>query len=169
MLCNILLQVHGRKSVQSFVSNDKDKWKCEGPSTLTSTMSMLDSKGLYLPGEECTFPSQKSWTWTFNLLPCSIVIVCCTNAKSDNFYIERNHQAILDAYCWFRCIDLTTEVKYSQMSLRQNKLHCFLTYCIIGFDTKPTESKVKKNVASKKVVPFVKPLSCFKVEGSEFL
>ena len=58
---------------------------------------------------------------------------------------------------------------YSQMSLRQKNYIVCWVICIIGFDTKPAESKVNKIVASKKVMPFVKPLSCFKVEGLEFL
>jgi hypothetical protein len=57
----------------------------------------------------------------------------------------------------------------SQKKLNITKCLADKLTSIIGCDIKPPESILKGNVASKKVVPFVKPLSCFKMDGLEVL
>ena len=52
--------------------------------------------------------------------------------------------------------------------MKQNYIVCWLTI-IIGCDIKLAESILKEYKVSKKMVPFVKPLSYFKMEGFKFL
>ena len=127
MPCNRLLQDHGDKSAQSYLFNSKDKW-------LWVTVHQhwfipyqpWTPKALHLPGQEWIFPLMDILNWTFNFLACSIEIVCYPNTKPDIFSLEQD-QFILS---WSKlliyiCIDLTTEVKYSKILLRWNKIELF--------------------------------------------
>ena len=102
MSCNRLLDVHEKTCSVSFVHWQGQMTVCDSPSTLTDTMSTLDSKGVALTKESMViFSSWTSWTWTFNHIACSIEIVCCPNANSDIISLERDHLALLEANCWF--------------------------------------------------------------------
>ena len=61
----------------------------------------------------------------------------------------------------YTCIVLQTEVKYCQMSSDKTILYCLLTHEHNCCDTKLTESIYERYIASKKMVPLVKPLSYF--------
>ena len=124
---------------------------CDSPSMLKTTLSKLDPKGLALTkARMIVYSSWSLWPWAFNFLACTIEIIYCSNTRSVFFSSEKDHLALLKANCWF-IFELTSQQKskIAKCLSVKTKLHCLLTHKHFCCDTKPAESILKKNIASK--------------------
>ena len=104
----------------------------------TSTMPTLDSKYLALPKTRMIISTfMTSWTRKFNLLDCSIEILCSHNAKPYKFSIEQDHWALLEANCWF-IYALTSQQKSYIAKCFSDKTNLLVSWLtsILGCGTK---------------------------------
>ena len=127
MSCIRLLQEHDNKSIQFLLSTGRDKWlyvivhqlwliPCQHWIPKVSTNQ--DKYGHFLLMEILNLNLQSCCLFHGN----SVLSQC----KSENFLLRtRLFGSLRGKFLIYICLDLTTEIKYSQMSLRLHKIAWF--------------------------------------------